>query len=88
MKNIKLFEEYNTRFNRSDTNDVYAVMTQELQDSKSNKKHIAMSHDAYHFSYSNSDELKKLKDKYPVGGKYKGETIIQTTTLNSKHIGY
>lgn len=72
-----------------DNNDVYDFLTKELIDKKTNKRFpISLAHDGYHFSYSNSDELKKLKDKYPVGGKYKGETITQTSTLSSKQIEY
>ena len=43
-----------------------------------------MAHNAYHFSYNGLSELSELKNKYPVGGKYRGETISNTATLRSR----
>lgn len=67
--------------------DVYAIMTKELSERQKNRKIKSLTHDAYHFKYNNIDELNELKLKYPVGGKYKNETIIQIATLNSKTFG-
>lgn len=66
--------------------DVYAVMTQEKTDRYDNDDPMSMAKNGYHFFYKDLKELEELERKYPVGGKYKGETITQTTILNSKNI--
>lgn len=59
--------------------DVFAIMTQELSDSKSDQRHKSMAHDAYHIYYEGGlDELERLESLYPVGSKYKGETVTNT----------
>lgn len=67
-------------------NDVYCFMTKELRDRKKNHRHISMAHDAYHLEYNTPKKLKELQEKYPIGGTYKGETIIATSTMNSKNL--
>jgi hypothetical protein len=66
-----------------DKDDVYAILTEK---SKNKKGPVSFAQDGYHFLFSSKDELKKLKLKYPIGGKYKGEIITGTDTLNSKHL--
>lgn len=67
--------------------DTYAFFTKELLDRKKNQKHRSYAHDAYHIKYDGKEELEKLKEKYPVGGKYRNETITSTTLLDSKTLG-
>ena len=64
--------------------DVYAIMTQELIDRNKDRKHVSLAHYGYHFFYRDLEKLKKLKEDYPVGGTYKGETITQVATFNSR----
>lgn len=65
--------------------DVFSIMTKELKDRT--KGPTSMAH-AYLLRFENSKELDKLKEKYPIGGEYKGEKITNTTTLRSKDIHF
>ena len=67
--------------------DVYVIWTKEISDRKSNQKLRSYAHDAYHIHFKSEEELKELKEKYPVGAKYKGETITFTTLLDSRTLG-
>jgi hypothetical protein len=65
--------------------DVFSIMTQELKDRTDGPTSMAS---AYLFKFDSDAELQKLKEKYPITGKYKGETITNTTTLSSKDIHF
>jgi hypothetical protein len=65
--------------------DVFSIMTKELKDRT--KGPTSMAH-AYLLTFDNDIELEKFNKKYPIGGKYKGETITNTTTLRSKDIHF
>lgn len=67
-------------------NDIFAIMTQEHSDKKKNQRHTSMAHDAYHIEYKSIKELEDLEEKFPIGGKYNGETIISRCTLNKKNL--
>jgi hypothetical protein len=69
--------------------DTYCILTQEQVD-KGEKfdEPISVVKNGYHFFYKNVSELEELENKYPVGGKYKNETILQTHILNSKNINF
>jgi hypothetical protein len=86
MKYIKLFEGFFDRFNKlkSDKEEethydkygygVFAIITQELSDIM--EGNVSMEQDSYQIEFNSREELNELQHKYPVGGKYKGETII------------
>jgi hypothetical protein len=87
MKHIKLFESFFDRFNKlkSDEqeethydkygyNGVFTIMTQELNDRTEGD--FSMEQDSYQIEFNSREELNELQRKYPVGGEYKGETII------------
>jgi hypothetical protein len=65
--------------------DVFSIMTKDLSDRT--KGPTSMAH-AYLLRFDNSEELEKLKEKYPIGGQYKGEKITNTKTLKSKDIHF
>lgn len=69
--------------------DTYCILTQEQID-KGEKfdTPISVVKNGYHFHFKNISELEELESKYPVGGKYRNETILQTHILNSKNINY
>lgn len=65
--------------------DVFSIMTKELKDRT--KGPTSMAH-AYLLTFDSDIELEKFKKQYPIGGKYKGETITNTTSLRSKDINF
>jgi len=67
--------------------DIYAIFTRELLDRKSKQRLRSFAHDAYHIKFDSKEELEKLKEKYPVGAKYKEQTIVSISLLNSKTLG-
>jgi hypothetical protein len=77
--------KYLKKFNEASSDDVYAFFTKELNDRIANRDdfdgHISYSNHAYQFKYDTKDELMNLKEKFPVGGIYNGETITSTDTL-------
>lgn len=86
--NAPLMPKYTERkITSKNVDDVYCFFTRELLERKKSKKLKSYAHDSYQFTYSTPERLKELKEAYPVGGKYNGETITLTCTLNSKHIG-
>ncbi len=90
MKHIKRFDEsYDKKMSGGSDSDnktknVYAFFTKELLDRKSKQKHSSYVHDAYHIRYNSEKELEELKNKYSIGSKYKNETIVSYTLLDSK----
>lgn len=93
---IKQFENFNSgkypeHLKQLDrlNGDTYCILTQEQVD-KGEKfdEPISVVKNGYHFFYKDVSELEELENKYPVGGKYKNETILQTHILNSKNINF
>lgn len=83
MKYLESYKLYSN--NDKSDHDVFSIMTQELKDRTEGPASMA---GAYLFKFDSDAELQKLKEKYPITGKYKGETITGTTTLRSKDIHF
>lgn len=66
-----------------DTDNIFCVFTRELN----NKNKEPFSRDHYQFTFTSKERLRELKEKYPIGGKYNGETITSVGTLKGKHKG-
>lgn len=87
MKYLKRFNEGDIYMDDDSNNDVYAIMTKELENRlRLNRKPISMAQNGYLFQYSSLEELSDLKNKYSKGDYYNNEEITVTCTLKSSNI--